>query len=885
MKKYILPVFFTGLLSCQPNQTPDVIYHSKSFTIYKDKVVQGRHTATVISPTNMTSTYQSPVSEIYPREIIFKFSLNEKDNELPVGINHSVIISGQQESPVITFGKTYTDTSTKPKDFLPANYTFTFRLDMSPVIQQFNEKGYFEAYDGSKIAKADFKGVYLAGSSEPLSWDFVNLDEKGLKLADSGKDNIYTITVKLNPFDPASVKTNEWKLEKDLSAKPKYSSDQPIVDALFNLSVEEALKNIEPDSTLRTGAKWGGVWTRDISYSIFLAFAYHEPEIAKISLMKKVKRDRIIQDTGSGGAWPVSSDRTTWALAAWEIYKITGDKKWLEKVYTIIKNTLDDDAKTIGTSSSGLVRGESSFLDWREQTYPKWMSNADIYLSENLGTNVIHYQAHVILSKMAEILNHPAEIYKNRAESIKNAINNNLWMNEKGYYSQYRYGRLNLTTSPRFEALGEALSILFDVADSIKSVSIMENSPLTEFGTTCIYPQIPDIPPYHNNAVWPFVQSYWNLAAAKSGNEKALIHGLAAIYRAGGLFLTNYENMVASTGDFRGTEINSDRMLWSMAGNLAMVHRVFMGMSFEVDGIRFNPVIPQVFGGKKTLSNFSYRDANLTITVSGFGNKISSFMLDGKATDNYIFPAGLTGNHTIEIEMKNESFDTHSVSIKPNHFTTTNPQTTLLGNKIRWSPVSGATEYLIYKNGSFFNKTKNTEITVNENETAEYKISAADSLGWESFTSEPIMAVDDKSIKTIEIEQFYKKSSLPFSNYSGSGFIELTDKINTKINLTIDSETDGKYVLDFRYSNGSGPWNTDNKCAVRSLIVNDAYVSSIVFPQRGTNEWSEWGWSNQTVVELKKGKNTIQLTFEPWNINMNVEVNRAMLDFVRLIKL
>ena len=60
-----------------------------------------------------------------------------------------------------------------------------------------------------------------------------------------------------------------------------------------------------------------------------------------------------------------------------------------------------------------------------------------------------------------------------------------------------------------------------------------------------------------------------------------------------------------------------------MAGNLAMVHRLFMGISFEVDGIRFEPVIPRVYGGTKKLSNFRYRDAVLNITVRGYGNEIS----------------------------------------------------------------------------------------------------------------------------------------------------------------------------------------------------------------------------------------------------------------------
>jgi len=323
-------------------------------------------------------------------------------------------------------------------------------------------------------------------------------------------------------------------------------------------------------------------------------------------LRRKVKRGRIIQDTGSGGAWPVSSDRTTWVLAAWEIYKATGDQDWLDEVYPIIKNTLEDDYQTIYNAETGMYSGESSFLDWREQTYPKWMDNKDIYVSQNLGTNVVHYQAHRILSEMAKIKGEAFQVYEQRAEMIKKGINDYLWMKDKGYYAQYIYGRDDLYQSPRYEALGEALAILFEVADSEQAKSIIEKSPLTEYGATCLYPQIPDIPPYHNNGIWPFVQSYWNWAAAKTGNEAVLEHGLASVYRAAGLFLTNYENMVAETGDFLGTEINSHRMLWSMAGNLAMVHRVFIGMDFQNDGLSFNPVVPKNYGGTKTLSNFKY---------------------------------------------------------------------------------------------------------------------------------------------------------------------------------------------------------------------------------------------------------------------------------------
>lgn len=872
------------MAACQ-SPKKEILYKSEAFSVYPDKVVQQTNEAVVLSPTHLKSNYRSPVSETYSRLIKFKFSINEKDNESPPGQDHWLLIGDEHESPVITFGAAPDPLPQSQPGFLPVNYEYTFRVDLSPVLQQFKEKGYYEAFDGSRVAKADFKGFYIAGGSEPLSWDFVNLDNKGLKLLNPDGDNIYTLTVKLNPYNAEDNQDKEWKLSLDLSNKPKYQSDQPIVDALFNLSLEEALKNIEADSTLRTGAKWGGVWTRDISYSIFLAFAYHEPEIGKISLMKKVKRDRIIQDTGSGGAWPVSSDRTTWALAAWEIYKTTGDRAWLQKAYTIIKNTVEDDYKVIRSPQTGMYSGESSFLDWREQTYPKWMSNMDIYASENLGTNVVHYQAHVILSEMAKILGEPHQVFDDRAATLKKGINQHLWMADKGYYGQYLYGRYCSTSlSPRFEALGEALAVLFDVADSGQATAVFEKSPLTAYGVTCIYPQIPGIPPYHNNGIWPFVQSYWNLAAAKAGNEKALTHGLAAIYRAGALFLTNYENFVAQSGDFLGTEINSDRMLWSMAGNLAMVHRVFMGMNFEANGIRFRPVIPTAYSGKKTLSNFKYRNATLTISVNGTGNQIKSILMDGKPLENAFFPADIEGAHTIVIEMNNKRFDANPINLVPNKFSLPDPQVSRNGNRLLWKALDGAVEYRIYKNGKPTDKTTAVHYDTPGGGFATYQVSAVDQAGVESFLSEPMMVVEDDVVMKVEAEDFTVPSNLPYVNYTGKGFVELSNTKNRAIEFKVEMKIGGDYLIDFRYSNGSGPWNTENKCALRSLYANSQYTGAIVLPQRGTDEWSDWGYSNSYVVKLNAGANTLRLVFEPWNVNMNVDVNTAMLDGMRVVK-
>lgn len=882
MKKFIIFAFFSLMIwSC--NHKHPILYQSPQFTVYSDKVIQGDNQAIIVSPTHMISDYKNKASENYSRLFTFKFSINEKDNECPPGADHWLLIGDEHQSPVVVFGQPDAPKPDDPGTKLPANYEYTFRLDMRQVLKQFGEKGYFETFDGNRMAKADFKGVYIAGPALPLTWDFVNLEEKNLMLTDPDGDGIFEIKLILNPFDPKSQETKEWNLTADLSAKPAYHSDQPIVDALFKLSEEEGLKNIEADSTFRTGAKWGGVWTRDVSYSIYLAFAYHQPDVAKISLMRKVKRGRIIQDTGSGGAWPVSSDRTIWANAAWEIYKVTGDTVWLRQTYAIVRNTLDDDYKTLYVKETGMFKGESSFLDWREQTYPKWMSNMDIAESENLGTNVVHYRAHMVLAEMAKELGLPFQEYLDRAREIKKGINQYLWMPDKGYYAQYRYGRSAMVLSPRFEALGEALSVLFDVADSVQAIAILSKSPVTPFGITCIYPQIPGIPAYHNNAIWPFVQSYWNLAAAKTGNETVLNQGLAAIYRAGALFLTNYENMVAQNGDYMGTEINSDRMLWSMAGNMAMVHRVFMGMHFETNGIRFQPVIPANYGGTKTLSNFTYRNTKLDITVEGFGNKIASFNVDGKTQNDAFIAAQSEGHHVIEIKMANQPFTPSTMNLVANQYSPVAPQVTRNKNSLCWKVVTGAVSYRVYQNGQPWKNLAETSIELLEQPFAEYAVSAIDTSGLESFISEPVAIYADDKMKIYEAENQVTKSTLPYTNFSGKGFIEITPAKNRQVKLTINCTKAGKYLIDCRYANGTGPWNTDNNCGIRSFYINGQYQGVMVFPQRGTNEWSDWGFTNSFRVNLQKGKNQIELKFDDWNINMDGEINDAFVDYLRVI--
>lgn len=665
----------------------------------------------------------------------------------------------------------------------------------------------------------------------------------------------------------------EWRLAEDVPPGPTYTSDQPLVDALFSLAREEAHRNVEADGTLRTGAKWAGVWTRDVSYSALLAFAIHNPEAVKTSLRKKVSHHgRIVQDTGTGGAWPVSSDRTTWAMAAWEVYRCTGDRDWLEEVYPIIKATLDDDRKTLLDPATGLFRGESSFLDWREQTYPRWMNPTDIYNSLCLGTNVVHYRSHRILVEMAELLGKPAEGYGETADRIKTGINERLWLLDKGYYGQFMYGRGGaMIVSPRFEALGEALAILNGVTDRDRAATIMERGPLTPFGVSCIYPQIPDMPPYHNNAVWPFVQAFWNLAAARVGNGAALSHGMGALYRAAALFLSNYENMVTETGGVTGTHVNSHRMLWSIAGNLAMVYRVLIGMDLRPDGLHFAPVIPEAFGGERRLSDFRYRGAEIDVTVRGYGKKIESVTLNGAPTERAFVPGDATGKQTLVITLADEKLPYQKINLTPNRQSLPTLWAGRVGERLRWGKVVGAARYTIYRDGLPHAETEYTQHTIPTDAPAVYQVAAIDAHDHEAFAGEPVVVS-------------------PHERHFDLGRKELT-LANPNHTFDVEVERAGVYSVAFRYANGSGPVNTDNKCAIRTLSVGRAVGNTpplegpgeggaVIFPQLGADDWEKLSYSNALRVPLEAGKNTLRLHFEEWNHNMDGEVNRVVVHSV-----
>ncbi len=688
----------------------------------------------------------------------------------------------------------------------------------------------------------------------------------------------------------------EWHLKNDISAYPRLTSSNTLHNAIFNMGLDEMVNAIEPDSTLRTGKEWPGVWTRDVSYSIILSMAMLQPEVSRISLEHKISPNgTIIQDTGSGGAWPVSSDRQIWGIAAFEVYKATGDQTWLRRIYPIVKKSLEDDYATIYDRETGLVRGETSFIDWREQSYPRWMQTADIYRSEALGTSIVHAQAWKTLSEMASILGleGDARIYADRSAKMAEAINDQLWLSDKGYYGMYLYGRDNLIMNPRAETLGESLAILYDVADPQRAKLITEKNPVTPFGPAIFFPQIADMPPYHNNALWPWVGAYWTLANAKAANSRGVMLGVGSVFRPAALFCTNKENFNLDNGDIT-TELNSSNMLWCLSGNIAITLKMLFGITPEPDGIAFKPFIPKELSDRRTLTGLRYRDMTLDISIEGYGNRISKFYLNGKARAPFI-PADLKGVQEIKIVMDNNIPQPMKVNetanvkapLTPIAWLTYDPsipnsrENAPKLNLLQWQSIEYIDYYIILRDGKQVAMTRET--TWNASEPGEYQVIGVNADGVQSFASEPrsnsyeITAEMPVETNKITSSEACNVPRTPLHGYRGTGFAEI-DHQTRPIHIGVDIKEGGTYTLSFRYANGNGPVNTENKCAIRTVLVDNHRLGTVVFPQRGVGNWSDWGLSNTLRLHLTTGRHVITLTYFPENENMNFSTNHALID-------
>ncbi len=271
-----------------------------------------------------------------------------------------------------------------------------------------------------------------------------------------------------------------------------------------------------PCHCFETGLKWPYVWTRDLSYATDLGLWRFDAARARNGLEFKLSGVRVptapqglyvMQDTGSGGSWPISTDRVVWFLAA---RHLLDDRKFADKVWLALRDTLAQDRQYAFDQAFGLYRGETSFMDWREQSYPAWTADNVRFIAQSyaLSTNVLHYQALQLAATLAEAHQDAtaANDYRTHAAALKQAINTHFWRADRGMYMSYIGG--DGTPVDSYDLLGIALAVTSGVADGERARQTLANYPSWPAGSPVMWPERSDQPIYHNRAIWPFVSAY-----------------------------------------------------------------------------------------------------------------------------------------------------------------------------------------------------------------------------------------------------------------------------------------------------------------------------------------------------------------------------------------
>lgn len=581
-----------------------------------------------------------------------------------------------------------------------------------------------------------------------------------------------------------------------------------------------------PCTCFETGEKWPYVWTRDLSYSVDLGLWRLDPERSRNGLSFKLSEMRdaaqpqglyVMQDTGSGGSWPISTDRVVWFQAA---QHLLDDKAFADKVYRALSDTLAQDRQYTFDPDFGLYRGETSFLDWREQTYPAWTADNVAFIAQSyaLSTNVLHYQALRLASQLAGAHGETAkaEGFAKQAASLKAAINARFWREDRGMYMSYIGG--NGTPFDTYDLLGTSLAITSGVAEGDRAREALANYPVWPAGSPVIWPERSDQPIYHNRAIWPFVSAY-ALRAARAVNDPARIeHELRSIMRGAALSgsnMENYELVTQSThvddGKLSGPVVDSPRQLWSVAAYLDMVTEGVFGLTQDghVDPRLPVSLVPTLFGDRDSIS-LQLPDRSITL----------------------VRPRNLHGNLLVAGKIRQHGSDI-VVTLKTKDV----PVTALLTDAPMYAPAAPAAPTV-----------------------------SADNKGWRvQVDGKVVLYADGQRVGDIDgstyIAQGGKPPCVSATIKRKDGLESLHSPIVCAGDPTELSDDwprawvapgAGRYRVALRYENNHGPVNTGVTAAVKMLVMDCAGTPSqrvpIVMPHSLGQQFSTYG-----IVTVKAG--------------------------------
>lgn len=194
-----------------------------------------------------------------------------------------------------------------------------------------------------------------------------------------------------------------------------------------------------------------------------------------------------------------------WVVTFSEYYGHTGDRAFVEAYYPHLQRQMDWFAARIGPN--GLLVKDAG-IEW---SFTLGRNGEITYL------NAVFYQALLEAAKLAVLLEQPADakLWRQRAATVKRAMNERLFDDAKGVYVDSDLDRTHIPQD------GNALAVLFEIAPRARWAGILDyikRTMWTEYGSTNV-----DVPYghnlFHDKRIWPFIGYFELEARFAAGND------------------------------------------------------------------------------------------------------------------------------------------------------------------------------------------------------------------------------------------------------------------------------------------------------------------------------------------------------------------------------
>ena len=290
---------------------------------------------------------------------------------------------------------------------------------------------------------------------------------------------------------------------------------------------------------IKAGGGYDTPWTRDASINSWNAGSLLEPIVARNTLWAVCqKRDDGAVVLQRDNQW---WDKVIWIGAAWNHFKVSGDRTFLATAYGVTQDELALMRREHFSQTHRLFQGPAFFADgiaaYPEPEYDATNGSSFVldhrYTGEMmaLSTNCVYYAAYRDAARMASELKRPsseAAAFDAAANALKTAINARLWNTEKGIYGYFVHGAgpLEGRRDETEEGIGLSYAILFGVADAKQTQSILKTAHVTSHGITTQWPHFArfseEKPGRHNVSVWPLVNGMWATRGSKGGRHQSV---------------------------------------------------------------------------------------------------------------------------------------------------------------------------------------------------------------------------------------------------------------------------------------------------------------------------------------------------------------------------